>query len=91
MNLGGKNGSDRAVKVDVAVVAKRYLASEPIGSSFSRQRRRDRIAGRHCHRPEEGRRLVALPYDSLKIDDTGERIEMPDASKEELSKLTRDL
>jgi len=38
-----------------------------------------------------GGRLVAVPYDSLKIDDTGERIEMPDASKEELSKLTRDL
>ena len=32
MNLGGKNGSGRAVKVDVAVVAKGY--SELIGSSF---------------------------------------------------------
>jgi hypothetical protein len=35
--------------------------------------------------------LVAVPCDSLRIDDTGERIEMPDASKEEVSKLTRDL
>ena len=34
MNLGGKNGSGRAVKVDVAVVAKGYPASELIGSSF---------------------------------------------------------
>ena len=34
MNLGGKNGSGRAVKVDVAVAAKGYLASELIGSSF---------------------------------------------------------
>jgi hypothetical protein len=29
-----QNGSGRAVKVDVAVVAKDYLASELIGSSF---------------------------------------------------------
>ena len=34
MNLGGKNGSGRAVKVDVPVVAKGYPASELIGSSF---------------------------------------------------------
>jgi hypothetical protein len=105
MNLGGKNGSGRAVKVDVAVVAKGYLASELIGSSFSmtKTKRSDRWATLSSTRRKHfailqiggflglGGRLVAVPYDSLKIDDTGERIEMPDASKEELSKLTRDL
>jgi hypothetical protein len=35
-----------------------------------------------------GGRLVAIPYESLKIDDQGRKIELPGASKEELQKLT---
>jgi sporulation protein YlmC with PRC-barrel domain len=35
-----------------------------------------------------GRRLVAVPYDSLVIDDTGQKITLPGASKDELKKLS---
>jgi hypothetical protein len=35
-----------------------------------------------------GGRLIAIPYESLKIDDQGRKIELPGASKEELQKLT---
>jgi sporulation protein YlmC with PRC-barrel domain len=35
-----------------------------------------------------GGRLVAVPYDSLVIDDTGQKITLPGASKEELKKLS---
>lgn len=36
-----------------------------------------------------GSRLVAVPYDSLIIDQTGNKIELPGASKEQLEKLTQ--
>ena len=36
-----------------------------------------------------GSRLVAVPYDSLVIDQTGNKIELPGASKEQLEKLTQ--
>jgi sporulation protein YlmC with PRC-barrel domain len=35
-----------------------------------------------------GGRLVAVPYDSLVIDDTGQKITLPGASKDELKKLS---
>ena len=35
-----------------------------------------------------GGRLVAVPYDSLVIDDTGQKIALPGASKDELKKLS---
>jgi sporulation protein YlmC with PRC-barrel domain len=35
-----------------------------------------------------GGRLVAVPYDSLVIDDTGQKITLPAASKDELKKLS---
>jgi sporulation protein YlmC with PRC-barrel domain len=35
-----------------------------------------------------GGRLVAVPYDSLVIDDTGRKITLPGASKDELKKLS---
>jgi sporulation protein YlmC with PRC-barrel domain len=34
-----------------------------------------------------GSRLVAVPYDSLKIDEAGKKIVLPGASKDELKKL----
>lgn len=102
---GGKNDSGRPVKVDLAVVAEGYLASQLIGNSFPNDRDEEIaslgdivIDQTKSFRNTSDRRisrlgwpLVAVPRDSLRIDDTGERIEMPDASKEELSKLTRDL
>ncbi|HBB96299.1 MAG TPA: hypothetical protein DC054_12995 [Blastocatellia bacterium] len=35
-----------------------------------------------------GGRLVAVPFDSLVIDDTGQKITLPGASKDELKKLS---
>ena len=35
-----------------------------------------------------GGRLVAIPYDSLVIDDTGQKITLPGATKDELKKLS---
>jgi sporulation protein YlmC with PRC-barrel domain len=35
-----------------------------------------------------GKRLVAVPYDSLVIDDAGEKITLPGATKDELKKLS---
>jgi sporulation protein YlmC with PRC-barrel domain len=35
-----------------------------------------------------GGRLVAVPYDSLVIDDTGQKITLPGATKDELKKLS---
>ncbi len=35
-----------------------------------------------------GRRLVVVPYDSLVIDDAGQKITLPGASKDELKKLS---
>lgn len=36
-----------------------------------------------------GGHLVAVPYDSLVIDDTGQKISLPGASKDELKKLSQ--
>jgi sporulation protein YlmC with PRC-barrel domain len=36
-----------------------------------------------------GAHLVAVPYDSLVIDDTGQKITLPGASKDELKKLSQ--
>jgi len=35
-----------------------------------------------------GRHLVVVPYDSLVIDETGQKITLPGASKDELKKLS---
>jgi sporulation protein YlmC with PRC-barrel domain len=36
-----------------------------------------------------GSRLVVVPYDSLQIDDNGQKITLPGATKDELKKLTQ--
>jgi sporulation protein YlmC with PRC-barrel domain len=36
-----------------------------------------------------GRRLVVVPYESLQIDDTGQKITLPGATKDELKKLSQ--
>jgi sporulation protein YlmC with PRC-barrel domain len=88
------------VKVDVAVLAKGYRAFELIGSSIFHDKDEEIGSLDDIVIDQKkvlfaiievggflglGGRLVAVPYDSLKIHDTGERIELPGASKEDLS------
>ena len=91
------------VKVDVAVVAKGLRVSKLLGSSVTNDKNdkvgtlddviidRDRnlfavlqvggFLGINTH-------LVAVPYQNLVIDETGKKIELPGASRDELKKLT---
>jgi sporulation protein YlmC with PRC-barrel domain len=91
------------VKVDVAVVAKGLRVSKLLGSSVTNDKNdkvgtlddviidRDRnlfavlqvggFLGINTH-------LVAVPYQNLVIDETGKKIELPNASRDELKKLT---
>ena len=90
------------IKVDVSVVGKGYRASKLIGSSVTNERNEkigtiDDIiidSNRTMYAVLQvggflgfGKHLVALPYDSLKIDSAGKKIELPGATKEELKKL----
>jgi sporulation protein YlmC with PRC-barrel domain len=88
--------------VDVAVVGKGYRASKLIGSGVVNDKN-EKIGTLDDIVVDKqkvlfailqvggflgvGARLVAMPYDSLKIDDVGKRIELPGASKDELKKL----
>jgi sporulation protein YlmC with PRC-barrel domain len=91
------------VKLDVAVVAKGFRATKLIGSSVVNEKNEkvgaldDIVIGRDRTLFAVlqvggflglGSRLVAVPYESLKIDDAGKKIELPGASKDELKKLT---
>lgn len=90
------------VKVDVAVVAKGYRVSKLIGSGVTNDKNEkvgaidDIIVDRNRAMFAVlqiggflgiGGRLVAVPYESLVIDEAGTKIELPGASKEELQKL----
>ena len=90
------------VKVDVAVVAKGYRVSQLTGSSVTNDKNErigtldDIIIGQERDLFAVlqvggflgiGGRLVAVRYDSLKIDETGKKIELPGASRDELRKL----
>jgi TctA family transporter len=90
------------LKVDVAVVAKGLRVSKLLGSSVTNDKNdkvgtlddviidRDRnlytvlqvggFLGLNTH-------LVAVPYQSLVIDEAGKKIELPGASRDELKKL----
>jgi len=90
------------VKVDVAVVAKGYRASKLLGTGIVNDKN-EKIGSLDDIVIDQkkvmfailqvggflglGGRLVAVPYESLKVDEIGERIELPGASKEELNKL----
>jgi hypothetical protein len=90
------------VRVDVIVVAKGHRMSKLIGSGVVNDKN-ERIGSlddvivdrdRHLFAVLQvggflglGGKLVALPYESLKIDDEGRRIELPGATKDELQKL----
>ena len=90
------------VKVDLAVVAKGYRASDLIGNDVVNAAAEDIGTlddiiidlNRKLYAVLEvgsflglGGYLVVIPYESLKIDESGERIELAGASKGELQKL----
>jgi sporulation protein YlmC with PRC-barrel domain len=90
------------VKVDVSVVGKGYRASKLIGSSVTNDKNEnigklDDIiidTNRVMFAVIEvggflglGGRLVAVPYESLKVS-AGNKVQLPGATKEELQKLT---
>jgi sporulation protein YlmC with PRC-barrel domain len=90
------------IKVDVSVVGKGYRASKLIGSSVTNDKNEnigklDDIiidTNRVMFAVIEvggflglGGRLVAVPYESLKVS-AGNKVQLPGATKEELQKLT---
>lgn len=91
------------VRVDIAVVSKGYRVSKLLNSNVVNEKNErigsldDIIVGRDRELFAVlqvggflglGGKLVAVPYESLKLDDEGRRIELPGATKEELQKLT---
>jgi sporulation protein YlmC with PRC-barrel domain len=90
------------VKVDVSVVGKGYRAGKLIGASVTNDKNEsigkiDDIIidnNRVMYAVVQvggflgvGSRLVAVPYDSLKIDEAGKKVVLPGASQDELKKL----
>jgi hypothetical protein len=90
------------VKVDVSVVAQGYRLSKLVGTDVTNEKNEkigsidDIIVARSRSLFAVlqvggflglGGRLVAIPYESLVIDDSGKKIQLPGASKEELQKL----
>jgi hypothetical protein len=93
----------QVLEVDVSVVAKGHRVSKLIGSNVSNDKNErigtidDIIVGRDRLLFAVlqvggflgiGARLVAIPYQSLVIDDAGKKIELPGATREALQKLT---
>jgi sporulation protein YlmC with PRC-barrel domain len=91
------------IQVDVAVVAKGYRVSKLVGSSVTNDKNEkigsvdDIIIDRSKVMFAVlqvggflgiGKHLVAIPYDSLQIDEAGKKVVLPGASKDELKKLT---
>jgi hypothetical protein len=92
----------KLVTVDVNVVAQGYRVSRLTGSSVTNEKNEkigsidDFIVGRNRTLFAVlqvggflglGAHLVAVPYESLVIDDEGRTIQLPGASKDELRKL----
>jgi sporulation protein YlmC with PRC-barrel domain len=90
------------VKVDVSLVGKGYRASKLIGTTVinDKNERVGKIDDIIIDQNNVmfavlqvggflgvGSRLVAIPYDSLKVAEDGKKIELPGASKDELKKL----
>jgi sporulation protein YlmC with PRC-barrel domain len=91
------------VKVDFSVVANGYRMSKLLGSNVINDKNEkigtldDVIADKKQLNFAVlqvggflgvGGRLIVVPYESLVIDDSGQKITLPGASKEELKKLT---
>jgi sporulation protein YlmC with PRC-barrel domain len=92
------------IKVDLSVVAKGYRMSKLIGSSVSNDKAEkigtldDVVADKKQLNFAVlqvggflglGGHLVVVPYDSLVIDDNGQKITLPGATKDELKKLSQ--
>ena len=92
------------VKVDLSVVAKGYRMSKLIGSSVSNDKAEkigtlDDVAADKKQLNFAvlqvggflglGGHLVVVPYDSLVIDDAGQKVTLPGATKDELEKLSQ--
>jgi sporulation protein YlmC with PRC-barrel domain len=90
------------IKVDLSVVAKGYRMSKLIGSGVINDKNEkigtldDVIADKKELNFAVlqvggflglGGRLVVVPYESLVIDDNGQKVTLPGASKDELKKL----
>jgi hypothetical protein len=90
------------VKIDVAVLAKGFRASKLIGTEVTNDKNEnigkldDLVVDKNRVLFAVlqvggflgvGARLVAVPSESLVVDDTGRKIQLPGASKEELQKL----
>jgi sporulation protein YlmC with PRC-barrel domain len=92
------------VKVDLSVVAKGYRMSKLVGTTVINDKNEkigtldDVIADKDKKLSLAvlqvggflglGRHLVVVPYDSLVIDEAGQKITLPGASKDELKKLS---
>lgn len=91
------------VKVDVTIVAKGYRASKLIGSSVTNDKNEnvgkiDDIIIDHKNVLFAvlqvggflgvGAHLVAVPYESLVLDETGKKVELPGATKDQLKGLS---
>src|SRR5437879_5623018 len=90
------------LKVDVSIVAKGYRASKLIGSGVVNDKN-EKVGNLDDIIIDQkqvlfavlqvggflgiGSRLVAVPYESLKIDEAGRRIELPGATRDELKKM----
>jgi hypothetical protein len=91
------------IKVDLSVVAKGYRMSKLVGTTVMNDKNEkigtldDVIADKKQLNFAVlqigsflglGGHLVVVPYDSLVIDETGQKITLPGASKDELKKLS---
>jgi sporulation protein YlmC with PRC-barrel domain len=92
----------KLIQVDVALVAQGYRVSKLTGTNVVNEKNEkigsidDLVVARDRSLFAVlqvggflglGGRLVAVPYESLKIDDEGRKIELPGASRDELRKL----
>jgi sporulation protein YlmC with PRC-barrel domain len=100
--VGYSEAAVQLIKVDLAVVAKGYRASKMIGAGVTNEKN-EKIGSLDDIILDNkqvsfavlqvggflglGGHLVVVPYDSLKVDDFGKKIELPGASKDELKKL----
>jgi sporulation protein YlmC with PRC-barrel domain len=90
------------LKVDVSILAKGYRASKLVGSGIVNDKSESigKLDDMIIDQKQVlfaviqvggflgiGSKLVAVPYQSLKIDEAGRRIELPGASREELKNL----
>jgi sporulation protein YlmC with PRC-barrel domain len=100
--IPGSSQGVHLVKVDVADVDQGYRVSKLLGRSVTNDKNEkvgsldDLVIGHNDSLYAIlqvggflgiGSRLVAVPYDALKVDDEGRKVELPGASQQELKSL----